>query len=301
MTSSVNSESTGDTSTGDLSEEDLLAALDKALPGIADQHEAQATAWNPHDWVPWDEGRNFAFLGGEDFVPDEGTDDAELRAALLALLLTKDNLPSFHRVIALYFPTWNEWKSLVGVWTAEDNRHSIALRDYLVVRRIIDPEDAEHRRLVHVTAGYLQESNVKKTLGPVDVLALMAVHERQCVHFVDAMIGHADGPLTEILRRVRDDDALQATTFTRFLDVALNVDPDGTVRAVEGALAAAEPIGADIVDFDAERALISAYGDETVQARIAADLAAALAVESLTGLSDQGAAARDRLLARAAA
>ena len=57
-----------------------------------------------HDWVPWDAGRNFAFLGGEDWDPSDSTMSDEAKAALMALLLLKDNLPSYHRVLAMFFP-----------------------------------------------------------------------------------------------------------------------------------------------------------------------------------------------------
>ena len=48
-----------------LDTDDLVIALEKALPELSEEHQAEASPWNPHDWVPWDLGRNFAFLGGK--------------------------------------------------------------------------------------------------------------------------------------------------------------------------------------------------------------------------------------------
>ncbi|MCD2146039.1 acyl-ACP desaturase [Gordonia paraffinivorans] len=285
-----------------LTEDDLIIALEKALPEIAEEHRAAATPWQPHDWVPWDEGRNFAFLGGEDFDPSQATLSDEARAALLALLLTKDQLPSYHRVLAKHFPAFSEWRQLIGVWTAEDNRHSIVLRDYLVVRRAIDPVDAEHRRLVHVTKGYRQSPEAMAELGPMDVLALMAVHENQCVSFIKRLSAIADDEvLEEILAKIAADDEVQSKTFGKFLNAGIVADQDTTVIAMDKALAVgrAEAIGHDIDDFDAERALIADYENEETWKEIAAAFADAVKLDSVQGLGDEAEAARQRILSRA--
>ncbi|MGV9671858.1 acyl-ACP desaturase [Gordonia sp. NPDC003504] len=285
-----------------LTEDDLIIALEKALPEIAEDHAAAATAWNPHDWVPWDDGRNFAFLGGDDWDPSQGTLSDEARAGALALLLTKDNLPSLHRVLAKYFPAFSDWRQLVGVWTAEDNRHAIVLRDYLVVTRAIDPVDSEERRREHVTKGYRQNPQAVAELGPLDVLALMAVHEYQCVQFIKKHAAAVtDDKYSQILAKISGDDALQATTFANFLNAALVADQDATVIAVDKALTrlTVEPLGFDIDDFDAERALIAGYENDQTHAVIAASLADALKLDSVHGLGDDAEAARGRILALA--
>ncbi|MYR06282.1 acyl-ACP desaturase [Gordonia sp. SID5947] len=283
-----------------LTEDELIIALEKALPEIAEEHQAAANPWNPHDWVPWESGRNFAFLGGEDWDSSQASLSEEARAAVLALLLTKDNLPSYHRVIAIHFPAFSDWRQLVGVWTAEDNRHAIVLRDYLVVTRAIDPVDAEERRRVHVTAGYRQHTEDVQGLGPLDVLALMAVHENQCVAFIEKLsAATTDDVFKQILAKIAGDDALQAKTFAAFLNAGLVADQEGTVRALDRALTDVAPIGSDVVDFDAERALIAGYEDDSTRAAIAATLVDQLKLANLHELSDDAEAARQRILAKA--
>ena len=46
---------------------------------------------------------------------------------------------------------WGYW---VNRWTAEENRHGIALRDYLVVTRAVDPVELEQLRIEQVTRGF---------------------------------------------------------------------------------------------------------------------------------------------------
>lgn len=285
-----------------IDQDDLIVALEKALPEIDSDHQAAAVPWNPHDWVPWDDGRNFAFLGGEDWEPAQSTMSDEARAALLALLLTKDNLPSYHRMIAFYFPAFSDWRQLVGVWTAEDNRHAIVLRDYLVVTRSIDPVDAEERRRIHVTAGYRQSPGAVAELGPLGVLALMAVHENQCVGYVERLQQIVtDDVLSTILTKISDDDALQARTFTSFLGAGLVADQEATVIAIDRALERlrTEAIGADVVDFDTERSLIADYETDETRARVAAAISDQLKLDSLQELSEDAEAARGRILAAA--
>ena len=55
-----------------------------------------ADEWYAHDYVPFDEGRDFAFLGGKDWDPSEVTLPKEITDALEIVLITKDNLAGYH-------------------------------------------------------------------------------------------------------------------------------------------------------------------------------------------------------------
>ena len=65
------------------------------------------------------------------------------RSALIVNLLTEDNLPSYHHEIALIFGRDGAWGDWVHRWTAEEGRHGIAMRDYLLVTRAVDPVELE--------------------------------------------------------------------------------------------------------------------------------------------------------------
>lgn len=284
-----------------LEEDELITALEKALPVIAEEHQAGAAAWNPHEWVPWSKGRNFRFLGGDDFEPGQETMDEATAAPLLALLLTKDNLPSFHRVLAIHFPPFSDWRQLIGVWTAEDNRHAIALRDYLVVTRAMDPVDAENRRRIHVVAGWKQNPEAVAQVGPMNALALLAVHENQCAQFIGRLLERSDdAQLNDILAKIATDDSVQAATFQAFLIAGMVADQEATILAVDKALAEIEHIGSDVADFDEQRALFADFETEQTDAAIAQKLAAELKLDSAQELSADAEAARARILALAA-
>lgn len=284
-----------------LDEEDLIAALEKSLATLAEEHHEAAEEWMPHDWVPWSKGRNFRFLGGEDWDPSEASLNETANAAMLALLLAKDNLPSYHRILALHFPAFSDWRQLIGVWTAEDNRHAIVLRDYLVVTRCQDPVDAENRRRIHVVAGWKQTPEAADAVGPMDALALLAVHENQCVQFIGRLKEYVDDPvLTTILDKIATDDNVQAATFQAFLMAGMVADQEATVLAVDKALAEIEHIGADVADFDTQREFFSDFEDVSTDAAIARKLADELKLDSVQELSEEAEAARQRILAMAA-
>lgn len=283
----------------DLTQDELLYALEKAIPEIMEEHHAAAEAWNPHDWVPWDDGRNFAFLGGVDFDPDQPAPlPADAAAAVLALLLTKDNMPSYHRLMAQKASIFGAWQQVIGSWTAEDNRHSIALRDYLVVSRLVDPEVAENLRLHHVTKGKLQSPVSLTDYQILDVMALLAVHELQCVAFEEKLLADSDNEvLTAIVSRILHDDRVQAKTFTNFLNAGVDANISELVTAVDKAISEMELIGADVDNFG-DLDLIAKYNADA-STHVASTLVADLKLQSLGGLSDKDEAARLRILAAA--
>ena len=52
----------------------LLEALEPVVAENLDRHLGIAQEWHPHDYVPWSEGRDFAFLGGEDAAVHVGVE-----------------------------------------------------------------------------------------------------------------------------------------------------------------------------------------------------------------------------------
>ena len=87
----------------ELTQLELLKELSPVAEDNVNRHLKIAKDWNPHDYVPWDEGRNFAALGGVDYDPEQSQLDEVAKAAMVTNLLTEDNLPSYHRVIAENF------------------------------------------------------------------------------------------------------------------------------------------------------------------------------------------------------
>ncbi len=119
---------------------ELLHELEPVVEENVHRHLGVTKDWNPHDYVPWSEGKNYKALGGQDWDPEQSKLSELAKIAMITNLLTEDNLPSYHREIAMNFTMDGPWGTWVNRWTAEENRHGIAIRDYLVVTRSVDPD-----------------------------------------------------------------------------------------------------------------------------------------------------------------
>ncbi|MDQ1585757.1 MAG: acyl-[acyl-carrier-protein] desaturase, partial [Actinomycetota bacterium] len=138
-----------------LAEIDILRELEPVVESNLDRHLDMAKEWMPHEYVPWAEGRNFeGVLGGDAWAPEDSAMTEVARTSLIVNLLTEDNLPSYHHEIATVFGRDGAWGNWVHRWTAEEGRHAIAIRDYLLVTRSVDPIAMERARMAHMGAGF---------------------------------------------------------------------------------------------------------------------------------------------------
>lgn len=206
----------------------LLMELEPVVERELNRHLATAKPWMPHDYVPWSQGRDFAFLGGEDWSPDQQRYSDVARTSLIVNLLTEDNLPSYHHAIAAIFGHDGPWGTWVGRWTSEENRHSIAIRDYLVVTRSIDPVALEDARMVHMTAGF--QPIHPGLLHGVAYVSFQELATRVSHRNTGAATGD---PLAEqLFQRIALDENLHMVFYRNVLGAAFDVEPDRTMRAV---------------------------------------------------------------------
>ena len=138
----------------DLTNVDLLRELEPVAEKLINRHMSMFKDWNPHDYIPWSDGKNYYALGGQDWDPEQAKLSEVARTAMVQNLLTEDNLPSYHREIAMNFSMDGPWGYWVNRWTAEENRHGISIRDYLVVTRNCDPVELEELRIEQMTRGF---------------------------------------------------------------------------------------------------------------------------------------------------
>ena len=234
----------------------LLCELEPVVAENLNRHLSVAKPWQPHDYVPWSEGRNFAFLGGSDWQPGESRLDSVARTALVVNLLTEDNLPSYHREIATRFGRDGAWGSWVGQWTAEEGRHGIALRDYLVVTRAVDPVRLEELRMLHMAAGY---DSGDKT--PMQALAYVSFQE------LATRVSHrntgrcAGDPIAEqLLARIAQDENLHMVFYRNLLAAAFEIAPDPTMAAVRDEVLGFQMPGAGMPDFTRNSVTIAKAG-----------------------------------------
>jgi acyl-[acyl-carrier-protein] desaturase len=235
---------------------DLLVELEPVVAANLDRHLGAAKEWHPHDYVPWSRGRDFAFLGGDDWAPEDSPLDPVAQTAMVVNLLTEDNLPSYHREIATRFSRDGAWGEWVGRWTAEEGRHGIALRDYLVVTRGVDPVALERARMQQMTVGY--DSGDK---APLQTLAYVSFQEL-ATRVSHRNTGRATGcPLAEqLLARIATDENLHMIFYRNVMTAALELDPDAAVEAIRDEVVGFQMPGAGMTDFARSSVAIAKAG-----------------------------------------
>lgn len=206
---------------------ELLEALAFEIELNYRRHVAEADIWQPQDFIAWDEGRNFAFLGGEDWSQDQSEIDEVEKVALTVGVLIADNGPSYHREIAQNMRT-GQWWRWVNRWTAEENRHAIVLRDFLMVTRAVDPVELERQRMRFMTEGF-----DRPPLHLLELLVNCAFDETAAALRHRNLAAYTKNPvIAAISNRIAVDDEMQRQVYANLVDSALKVADEQTVAAI---------------------------------------------------------------------
>jgi acyl-[acyl-carrier-protein] desaturase len=212
------------------SQTDLLREMNQVVEGELNRHLAIAKEWFPHDYIPWSDGRNYdGLMQGEKWSPEDSGISDVARSALIVNLLTEDNLPSYHHEIAMIFGRDDAWGAWVHRWTAEEGRHGIAMRDYMLVKRLCDPVELERFRMQHMSEGYesAHSGELLHSLAYVSFQELATrVSHRNTGKFT------ADPMADKLLARIAADENLHMVFYRNLLGAALQIDPNQTMQAI---------------------------------------------------------------------
>ena len=202
---------------------ELLPTVEKAL----DRHLATTAEWFPHEYVPYELGRNYV---EEPWVPADSRLPDIAQTALEVNLLTEDNLPYYHLALWRTFGDDEAWGAWVRRWVAEEGRHAIVIRDYLTVTRGIDPVVLERGRMQQVLDGWYPEFAAE---GPLDGVVFTTIQE------LATRISHrntgaiTDDPTAERLcSRVATDENLHYVFYRDMAVNAIELDPSAMVLAM---------------------------------------------------------------------
>ena len=220
----------------------LTLELEPVVADNLQRHLDSADIWCGHDYVPWDEGENFAFLGGTDWEPSQQTLPQPVVDALEILLITKDNIAGYHRELVEHFILQWKWGRWLGRWTAEEHLHAIVLRNYLVVTRNFDPTANEDVRVAHAMKGYRADK-----FSQIETLVFMAFFERAHAVFTRNLQAQIEEPvLAAMAGRIARDEERHEEFFANLVTHLLETHRDETIAAIAARAAGLEVIGADI-------------------------------------------------------
>jgi acyl-[acyl-carrier-protein] desaturase len=278
------------------SETDLLRELDQEVASNLNRHIGVAKEWFPHDYIPWSEGTNYdGIMGGKAWDESDSRVSDVARSALIVNLLTEDNLPSYHHEIALIFGRDDAWGDWVHRWTAEEGRHGIAMRDYLLVTRAVDPVALERFRMTHMSDGYqsAHSGDLLRSLAYVSFqeLATRVSHRNTGRYTNDPMA-------EKLLARIAADENLHMIFYRNLLNAALQIAPDQTMVAIRDVVKQFEMPGANLPGFQrkaVEMAVAGIYDLRSHKDEVVMPVLRFWKVFEMENLSAEGEAARTDL------
>ena len=269
----------------------LLLEIEPAVAKLVDRHHGLAKEWFPHDYVPYSRGRDFE---EDPWRPEHASLSSTAQIAFEVNLLTEDNLPSYHRLIDEMFTKGDgAWRAWVHRWTAEEGRHALVIRDYLMVTRNIDPVALERGRMQTMSRGY------ERPACPIRGLAYTAFQEL-ATRVSHLNTGKLSGdPIAErLMTRVAQDENLHMVFYRDALGLMFEVDPSAVMLAICAEVHGFQMPGAGISGFAHKAQVMAAAG--VYNARIHHDeiitpLLRFWKVWDRTGLSAEAEAAREKL------
>jgi acyl-[acyl-carrier-protein] desaturase len=237
----------------------VISELAPIVARLLERHLESAREWFPHEMVPWSRGRDFEAGGTWD--PDEFPLPAAVRSALFVNLLTEDNLPYYTSTLQRVFEreapegaeAWGVWTRR---WTAEEMRHAMVMRDWLVVSRALDPWELERARMIQVGGGLVPDPvTVEDGLVYVTIQELATqISHRNVGRLLD------DRPGSQIMGRVAGDEHLHHVFYRDLATAAFDLDASSMVMALERQVRGFEMPGTGIPGFDAHAKVISSAG-----------------------------------------
>ncbi len=219
---------------------DLLRELEPVVEKNMNRHLGMHKPWNPHDYIPWSDGKNFYALGGQDWQPGESQLTDVAQVAMVQNLMTEDNLPSYHREIAMSFGMDGAWGQWVNRWTAEENRHGIALRDYLLVTRAIDPIELEKLRLEVVNRGFSPGQNQQGDLLSENLFdsIVYVTFQELATRVSHRNTGKAcnETIADQLLAKISQDENLHMIFYRDVTEAGLEIAPNKAMHALHRVL-----------------------------------------------------------------
>ena len=293
---------TSDLATADLTTRDprtpaptpqLSEHMTAALEGALERHLARAVDWLPHEYVPWEQGSDYAALP---WAETQSRLSPEIRASVQLNLLTEDNLPGYHGEISRIYGRSEPWKTWLDRWTAEEGRHAIVLRDYLVVTRAVDPTLLEQERMTTVSGGFsVPDKDLLRTVAYVALQELATrVAHRRTGRLSD------DPGLDRLLARVATDENLHMVLYRDLMTAALEADPERALNALVEEVAGFAMPGTHIPGFVRRAAVVAKAGIYNLQIHrdeVLTPLLRHWKVFELEDLPPGAEAERDRLVA----
>ena len=273
---------------------DVLRELEPAVEGMLERHLSTAQEWFPHEYVPWEQGRSFT---DEPWELGHSRLSGVARTAMELNLLTEDNLPYYHLAIWETFGGEGAWGTWVHRWTAEEGRHGIAIRDYLLTTRAVDPDELERLRMTHMSGGFetKQEEDLLRSVAYVSFQELATrISHRNTGAITEDPIAEA------LMARIALDENLHYVFYRDVTERALEIEPSETILAIHRQVLGFSMPGLELPGFREKAISIAKAGIYDLRIHHDQVLTPVLfkkwRLEDVSGLTDEAERARDEVV-----
>ncbi len=274
----------------------LSERLEACARTLLARHLERSREWFPHQLVPWHLGRDTR--SDVDVATTGPPECAGVRSALLVNLLTEDNLPHYFHQIAQAFPSGSAMIEWARRWAAEEQRHSMVLRDWICVTGQLNLVDLERARMQQVSTGFIPGVRADSVCDGLVYLALQELATRVSYRNTGQQLVDQAG--TAIMNRVAADENLHYLFYRDMASAAMDEDPSAGMVALDRQVTHFEMPGTTIAGFATHAAAIAAAGiyDYSVHYDQIIDplIRRHWKVESIGSLDTPAEAARDHLL-----
>lgn len=236
----------------------LIRDLEPIVAVELERHLKVQKNWYPHEYVPWSEGRTFAGpLNGDAWDAKDTKLTSIAQDSLVLNLMTEDNLPSYHTEIVVSMGRDGAWGTWIDRWTAEEGRHSIVIRDYLMVAREVDPYQLEDLRMAHMSLGYETpyENDMLHTIAYVTFQELAT----RISHRNTGKIAN-DDIVESMMQRISLDENLHMLFYRNTIAAALELEPNAAMRAITDVVTNFAMPGANMPGFGRKAVQIALAG-----------------------------------------
>jgi len=259
---------------------------------LFNRHLAASKQWYPFEDVPWDSAADFAeeAWNASQYPLSQG-----VQSAIIVNVLTEDNLPYYTHTLMSPIKADHPLRQWSLRWTAEEWRHSAAIRDWILATRAIDPYRLEDDRMVQMSKGQVpQSASVAEMISYVSFQELAT----QVAHRNTGMALDKTKRGKKIMSKVAGDEGLHHAFYRDLVLAGLEIDPSTMVMAIQSELRNFKMPGTGIPGFDQHEVAIALAGIFGAQQFVEAVVKPTIEywkIFEIEGLSDEAERAREKI------
>jgi acyl-[acyl-carrier-protein] desaturase len=223
---------------------EVLESLTPVMGTLYERHLASTKEWFPHEFVPRD--------AAQVSLP------APVASALLLNVLTEDGLPYYMAELQRRLGRSGPWGRWSRRWTAEEQRHSIVIREWLHATGAVDPYILERSRMAVMERGFDDHgATLEHALVYVAIqeLATRTAYNNTARHLPESC-EHGQ----RMLRRVAADENLHHLVYRDLVASLFELDPTGATVALADVVRSFDMPGVAMRGFRKHASVVASAG-----------------------------------------